>query len=67
LGLPVLREIAEESEGVSQSLLEGAPVLVTAPTSAFSRAIRHWAADLSGIHPVEESLWTSFKQLWRAA
>ena len=67
LGLPVLREIADESDGVSQSLLEGAPVLVTAPTSAFSRAIRHWAADLSGVQPVEESLWTSFKQLWRAA
>ncbi|MBU3694497.1 MAG: hypothetical protein FGM40_06670 [Rhodocyclaceae bacterium] len=67
LELPVLREIAGEHEGVSQSLLEGAPVLVTAPNSAFSRAIRRWAAELAGVNPVEESLWTSFKQLWRAA
>jgi pilus assembly protein CpaE len=67
LGLPVVREIADEPEGVSESLLEGAPVLVTAPASAFSRAIRRWAADLAGTHPIEESLWTSFKQLWRAA
>ena len=67
LGLPVVREIADEPSGVSESLLEGAPVLITAPASAFSRAVRHWAADLSGIPPTEESLWTSFKQLWRAA
>ncbi len=67
LGLPLLREIADEPVGVSRSLLDGAPVLVTAPTSAFSRAIRHWAADLAGAPPTEESLWTSFKQLWHAA
>jgi len=67
LGLPVVREIADEPAGVSESLLEGAPVLSTAPASAFSRAIRRWAADLSGTPPTEESLWTSFKQLWRAA
>jgi pilus assembly protein CpaE len=67
LGLPVVREIADEPEGVGESLLEGAPVLATAPASAFSRAVRRWAADLSGTPPTEESLWTSFKQLWRAA
>lgn len=67
LDLPVLREIAEEQAGVGQSLLEGSPVLVTAPASAFSRAIRRWAADLAGVQPEEESLWNSFKQLWRAA
>lgn len=67
LELPVLREIADEHSGVSQSLLEGAPVLATAPASTFSRAIRRWAADLTGVQPQEESLWNSFKQLWRAA
>lgn len=67
LGLPVVREIADEPTGVSESLLEGAPVLSTAPASAFSRAIRRWAADLSGTPPTEESLWTSLKHLWRAA
>lgn len=67
LGLPLVREIADEPAGVSESLLEGAPVIVTAPASAFSRAIRRWAGDLAGVSPTEESLWTSFKQLWRAA
>lgn len=67
LGLPLLREVADEPDGVRESLLEGVPVLDTAPASAFCRGIRRWAADLTGTPPVEESLWTSFKQLWRAA
>lgn len=67
LDLPLVCEIADEPDGVGESLLEGLSVLTTAPSSAFSRSIRRWAADLSGTPPTEDSLWTSFKQLWRAA
>ncbi len=60
VGLRVSRVVPRETDGVEVSLLKGTAALGLQPKSDFSRAIKAWAAELTGHRPLEKSIWQHF-------
>ncbi|MEY4652121.1 MAG: hypothetical protein RI884_702 [Pseudomonadota bacterium] len=62
LGLAVSLVLPRANELMATSLLEGVPAVVLEPRSAYARAVRAWAAQLTGQTPPDtrRSLWQRF-------